>query len=73
MINEHEYNEDQLNNCDKTAFYYRIPPTKSLDINKAASKYGMKMSKEGVTILLCTNKMGSYKLKPLCVGRTLSP
>jgi hypothetical protein len=26
-----------------------------------------------VTILLCTNKMGSYKLKPLCVGRTLSP
>lgn len=32
MIDEHEYNEEELYNCDKTAFYYRMRPIKSLDI-----------------------------------------
>lgn len=32
MIDEHKYNEEELYNCDETAFYYRTRPIKSLDI-----------------------------------------
>jgi hypothetical protein len=73
MIDEQEYNEEQLYNCNEPALYYRMLPTKSLDIKKSANKYGMKMSKEGVTLLFCTNKMGSHKLKPLYVGKIRNP
>jgi hypothetical protein len=34
MIDEHEYNEEHLYNCDETAFYCRMLPIKLLDINK---------------------------------------
>jgi hypothetical protein len=31
-------------------------PTKLLDVNKPGNKYGMKIGKEGVTLLFCANK-----------------
>lgn len=52
MIDEGEYTEEQLYNCDETALYYRLLPTKSLDIKKSANKSGMKMSKESDFITL---------------------
>jgi uncharacterized protein YajQ (UPF0234 family) len=48
VIGEHEYSEEQMYNCDKTALYYRMLPNKSVDFNKLANKYGKKMSKERV-------------------------
>jgi hypothetical protein len=69
MIDECECNEEQLYSSDETALYYRMLPTKFLDINKSAAKCSMKISKERVTLLFCTNKTGSHKLKPLCVGK----
>jgi hypothetical protein len=73
MINEHEYNEQQLYNCNKTAIYYRMLPTKSLDINKSANKQGIKMGKERVTsqkqifvklpILFMTNDLQAWVCK----------
>ena len=29
----------------------------------------IKQSKDHVTLLLCTDKTGNYKLKPLCIGK----
>jgi hypothetical protein len=73
MIDEHEYNEEQLYNCEESAIYYRMLPTKSLDINKSANKYGMKMGKERVTsekqicmklpILFMTNDLRAWVCK----------
>jgi hypothetical protein len=61
MNDEHECNEEQLYSSDDIALYYRMLPTKFLDINKSAEKCGMKISEERVTVLYCTNKRGCHK------------
>jgi hypothetical protein len=61
IIDKHEYNEQQLYNCDKTALYNRMLPTKSLDFNNSVNKHNMKMTKDSVTLLFYTNKLGHHK------------
>jgi hypothetical protein len=67
------YTDEQLYNCDETALYYKLLPNKCLEIKKAPSKAGMKPNKERVTLLLCANKTGDHKLKPLCTGKVEVP
>jgi hypothetical protein len=67
------YTDEQMYNCNETALYYRLLPNKSLYLNKVPSKAGMKTNKERVTLLLCANKTGDHKLKPLCIGKSRSP
>jgi hypothetical protein len=72
-ISDGGYTNEQLYNCDEAALYYKLLPNKSLDLKKAPTKAGMKTNKERVTLLLCANKTGDHKLKPLCIGKSLSP
>jgi hypothetical protein len=70
VIADGGYTDEQLYNCDETVLYYRLLPNKSLDPKKAPSKVGMKTNRERVTLLLCANKTGDHKLKPLCIGKS---
>ncbi|KAJ8884831.1 hypothetical protein PR048_011027 [Dryococelus australis] len=58
--------DDQVYNCDKTALYFRLLPTKS-------QEPGFQQNKDRVTLLFANNKSGRHKLKPLCVGKSRSP
>jgi hypothetical protein len=72
-IEDGGYNDEQIYNCDETALYYRLLPNKTLDIKKQGNKSGLKTNKDRITLLLCTNKTGNHKLKPLCIGKSRSP
>ena len=73
VIEKGGYCDEQLYNCDESALYYKLMPSKSLDVKKDAHKSGFKLNKDRVTLLFCTNKTGSHKLKPLCIGKSKSP
>ena len=47
-------------------------PDRTLGFKNQESK-GFKMNKKQITLLLCTNKTGSHKLKPLVIGRSKQP
>jgi hypothetical protein len=73
VIADGGYTDEQLYNRDETALYYKLLLNKSLDLKQASSKVGMKTNKERVTLLLCTNKTGDHKMKPLCISKSQSP
>ena len=57
---------DQIYNANETALCLRILKGKTLSMKSDIQKHGgFKQSKDQVTLLLCTNKRGSHKLKPL--------
>lgn len=72
-IKNEEYNDVQIYNCDETALYYRLLPSKSLDLKSNPQKKGLKASKERITVLFCVNKAGNHKLTPLIIGKSQNP
>lgn len=73
LVQKENYSDEQLYNCDETALYYRMLPSKSLDMKSFPNKAGLKLSKDRVTLLFCTNKTGSHKLLPVCIGKSKNP
>lgn len=73
FMTENNLNDHQVYNCDETALYYRLLPSKTLDVKNGVNKSGIKMNKDRVTLLFTVNKSGSHKLKPLCIGKSRSP
>ena len=65
---DNNLNDHQVYNCDETALYFRMLPTTTLDVNNSINKSGLKINKVRVTLLFATNKSGSHKVKPLCIG-----
>ena len=61
---------DDVFNFDETALFYRLQPNKTLS---SGSISGDKVSKERLTIGLCVNATGTYKLKPLVIGKYKKP
>ena len=74
IIAEEDLTMDQIYNCDETALFYKMMPTKTLaqktDINRTA---GHKEFKERLTALLCCNKTGKHKVRPLVIGKSAKP
>ena len=73
VMEKGRYCDEQLYNCDETGLYSKLLSTKSLDVKNDTHKSGFKLNKDRVMLLLCTNKTGSHKLKPLCTGKSRSP
>jgi hypothetical protein len=67
MIDEHEYNEEQLYNCDETALCYRMLPTKSSDINKYEKEQRM------VALTILQKQNGKSQIKDPVLEKTRSP
>lgn len=73
VMSDENLTADQVYNCDETALYFRLLPTKSLDVQNSRNKSGFKQSKDRITLLFAVNKSGNHKLKPLCIGKSRSP
>jgi hypothetical protein len=58
-------------NCDETGLFFKALPDKTLAAKGDACKGG-RLSKERLTVLLCTSALGE-KLKPLVIGKYARP
>lgn len=65
-----EYGENNVFNCDETALFYKLAPSKSL-VSKI--RKGIKRYKDRITILLACNMSGTEKLKPVIIGKFKNP
>ena len=50
FMTENNLNDHQVYNCDETALYYRLLPSKTLDVKNSDNKSGIKMNKHRVTL-----------------------
>ena len=63
------YTEDQIYNADETGLFYELLPNKTLHYRNEKCTGG-KRSKVRISVLLCANKSGTDKLKPLVIGKS---
>uniref|UniRef100_A0A8C3FUG2 HTH psq-type domain-containing protein n=1 Tax=Chrysemys picta bellii TaxID=8478 RepID=A0A8C3FUG2_CHRPI len=74
ILQNEDYHEEQLYNCDETALFGKLLPDKTLAFNYERQKTaGFKKIKDHVSLLFCSNKTGSHKLTPLLIGRFHNP
>lgn len=66
------YDQKNIFNADETGLFYNMMPNKTLSY-KSEKCFGGKLSKERLTVLLCTNADGSEKLPPLVIGKSRNP
>lgn len=66
-----EFEPKNIANCDETALFYRLLPSKSFTFSNEDCKGG-KWSKERMTVLLTVFGDGSM-IKPLVIGKSLKP
>ncbi|CAF3330341.1 unnamed protein product [Rotaria sp. Silwood2] len=70
-IIEH-YDACNIFNCDETSLFYKLMPDRSLVINRNDCRGG-KRSKDRYTVMLCSNMLGTEKLKPVVIGKYAKP
>ena len=61
------YNLVDIYNCDETGLFFKLMPGRSLVIDKNGCNGGKK-SRDRYTVMLCTNWLGTDKLKPVVIG-----
>lgn len=66
------YDPEDIFNADETGLFYKCLPDKTLSF-KSDKCNGGKNSKLRLTVLLGTNCTGTYKLKPLIIGKYQKP
>ena len=66
------YSLDDTFNSDETALFYRALPEKSLQYS-GINNDNVKVSKERLSILFCSNWSGNEKLKPVVIGKFKNP
>lgn len=67
-----QYPADNVYNCDETALFYKLLPSRTYAF-KGQQVIGGKSSKDRVTLLCCCNMSGTDKLRPLIIGKTKKP
>lgn len=67
-----DYNADDIYNADETGLFYKALPNKSM-VSKGESGHGVKLAKDRITVLLCSNLSGSDKLPPFIIGKSQRP
>jgi hypothetical protein len=65
------YSERDIFNCDETGLMFRAIPDKTLTM-KNDRCFGRKISKQHLTVLLCSNMLGDFE-KPLIIGNARNP
>ena len=64
------YDPENIYDCDETGLFYKLMADRSMTIDRNDSKGGKK-SKEGYTVMLCSNYTDSNKLKPVVIGELI--
>lgn len=67
-----DYVSDDIYTADEFELFFKLMPVKSFAF-KNKTCHGKKLSKERLTVLVCTNTTGSYKLKLVVIGRSKFP
>jgi len=67
------YDPDQVFNADETGLYWKKMPSRTYIAKSEQTASGFKVSKDRVTILLCSNASGDRILKPLVINRAIRP
>lgn len=70
-ILRNKFEEKDIFNADETALFYKLLPNKTLKL-KGETCSGGKLSKERITVYLCTSMTGE-KRKPLIIGKYKNP
>lgn len=64
---------DQIYNADESGLFYRMLPNRTLVTFNESSAPGLKVSKDRVTFLACTNASGMHKVKLFVIGKAANP
>lgn len=72
-VAEENLTPDQIFNMDETGLFWRCLPRNTFVTSDEAAPSGVKEAKERITVLLCSNAAGTYKCKPLVVGKSAHP
>lgn len=64
------YDKEDIFNLDETALFYEMGPNRTLSFKKIS---GQKLSKKRVTIALCSNSTGTFKIRPLLIHNSNNP
>ncbi|XP_037823997.1 jerky protein homolog-like [Lucilia sericata] len=73
IILENNLPKDAIFNADETGLFWKVLPDKTYVHSGERSAPGRKISKERITVLVCSNASGSKKIKPLLIGKSRSP
>lgn len=73
VIEEQGYTPHQVFNADETGLWWKKMPKRTFISKQEKHAPGFKVSKDRVTLLLCSNASGDFMTKPLLVHRALNP
>ncbi|KAG8231656.1 hypothetical protein J437_LFUL018116, partial [Ladona fulva] len=66
------FNPSDIFNVDETLLYFKAIPDKTMDFTNDKGQVG-KSCRDRVTILMCTNVIGTQKLKLVVIGKSKKP
>lgn len=73
MIEENNYLLEQIFNADETGLWWKKMPSRTYLSKNEKTAPGFKVSKERITLLLCSNASGDFMAKPFFINKSLNP
>ncbi|XP_054256871.1 jerky protein homolog-like [Macrosteles quadrilineatus] len=73
IIAENNLSPEQVYNIDETGLYYKLLPRKTFAAATEMSAPGFKVSKDRITVALCSNASGTHKLPLFVIGKSAKP
>lgn len=73
VIIDNNLTKEAIFNADETGLYWKTLPEKTYVHSSERCAPGRKISKERVTVLLCSNASGTKKITPLMIGKSQNP
>ncbi len=73
LIAAGNFSPQQIYNADETGLNFKALPRKSLASKNEINAPGVKISKERLTVLACSNAAGNHKLPLMVIGKAAKP
>lgn len=73
IIKQNGYLPEQVFNADETGLWWKKMPSRTFISKNEKRAPGFKVSKDRVTLLLCSNASGDFMTKPMFINRSLNP
>ncbi|XP_026482734.1 tigger transposable element-derived protein 1-like [Ctenocephalides felis] len=73
IINEGGYSPEQIFNADETALYWKKLPSRTFISKDQRRAQGFKLSKQRITLHLCSNLSGNMIMKPMIINSSSTP
>lgn len=67
------YHPEQVFNADETGLFWKKMPSRTFLSKTERSAPGFKAAKDRVSLLLCANASGDFKVKPMLIYRSQNP